>query len=388
MDFAHADDPPQVCPPAAAEAELLLFASGSHLSPAAALTHPLLWHCLGNVFLNAEYAPFDAVFSALLSGLSQLPCGDDGVLPRPTRAVRDPAGAIELLSAVKKELASELVGFSEVCVGVYTPPHKYAAAADSAMQPLIAELLGAQQRIVGTSAVVYVGALARAFPAPMYFEDCLSVLADLGRSRPSLRRDAILVDETLGGDSSGLPDWLHAPPASGEGRSRLLRGVASVRTFEQLGSSNGQQPGTPKTPFYSPHASLMSEPEAWMTAMSAPTNDGAARTHALAYLLTLHGGWHAAGPVAWQDGWDIGAVDAISQEPSREWNTPPLEALGRADDIACIVSEVEGGAGLIVVSGVHGTWMLPLSALCMSCFHAHQHVATLLLLLSATLPCL
>jgi hypothetical protein len=349
VDLPPSDTAPTVCPTSAAEAELLLFASGSHLTPAALLSHPLLWHCCSSLFLNAEHAPFDAVLGALLSGLRELSRSSDSLPPGPARAVRDAAGAAELLSAAKKELCSELVTLSEVCMGVYNPPHKYAAAADTAMQPLISELLNAQQRIVGTSAIIYVGALARAFPAPMYFEDCISVLVDLGRLRPTSRWDPMPLDDTQDGSCGAgcFPEWVQ-PPASGEACSRGLRAASSFRSFEQLGII--PQSGTPKTPFYSPHASFTSEQEAWMTAASVPTNEGGVRTRAVAHLLSWYGGWHEAR----RDGLDFGGVLTVSQDPSKERDVLPMEPLGRSDDISCIVSEVEGGSGLIVVSGVRG----------------------------------
>jgi hypothetical protein len=332
----------------AAETELLLLACDSALAPAAALTHVAVRSFCGHLFLCTEHAPFEDVFSALLAGLRRAHghVGDVGGM----RGVRDAAMTLDLLSAAKKELASELVAFSEACTGLYAPPQRHSsvavAAGPLAEAPFVTELLNAQQRVIGSTAVVFVGALARAFPAHMMLDDSAACLLDFSRIRPANRVTDDMVP--LKSDAFGglLRDWI--PSSEGDSLRPTLNwsGRSSEQMFQ---SASPHAPGTPGSSFYSPRTTMNSELEAWATAASASAAlDAGSRSTAAAQLVALHGGWHAAfrGP-GFREG------DALTVNAGCDgW--PQMECYGRETEVAGIVSEVENGEGLVVVTGVHG----------------------------------
>ena len=349
----------------AAEQQLQLFMDEAALTPAALLAQPFVQSACGHLFLAAEHAAFEAVYTALTGALHEHTQAAANA-PQP-RGVHNAAVTLEVLAASKKEFASELVALSKACTGLYM---SVPAASASKAAALDGELLITQQRVIGRAAAVFVGALARAFPPHMSVDDALTCILDMARSRQALRQSHEgLLPPSSGGAfdrfSGAQREWMLASDAGEVPRD--WQQLRSPYALNVLGASPGNSPHAPGTPqsanasgFFTPRTTV-SEPDAWATVASASAMLGEGhRSTAVAALMAAHGGWTAA---------CLGEDSQLAEQPhwSAAQRLQPLsacsgaaddECVGREEDVQSIVSQVEGGAEVIVVTGVHGAFSI------------------------------
>lgn len=394
-----------------AKAELEHFVHDAGLTPAAVLAHPAVRAACGPLFLGAEHVAFERVYAALhgaLQAASEAGSGSAGALP----AVRSAGAALEMLSANKTAFAVHMVLLSEACTGTYTP----AGAQPPAESPVFAqELATAKHSVLGRSAVVFVGALARAFPPHMLFDDALACLLDFARSAPPSRLSGgTLAGSTRGGERGSAE--LGSPSAAGGESSLSERAGATPPTStgaadaDDIGAFVDQRlpphsaassgGASARSSYHSPRAAAAAAaaaasagPEAsyadaaWATAASVsamiaePVSNRSADDAA---AVATHGGWHVAWRVPAPSGADSDSPTASAGSGSSGtgscdglWGCaqPPSELHGREEDVAAIAGEFEGGTLMLVVTGVHGAHAGSIVRHSLSC-RARARVAT------------
>lgn len=341
--------------------QLLRLACDASIAPAGCLTHPAISALLSELFLTVELVPFDVVYAVLRAGL-EAACSSATAHPLP--CVADPRGALELLTALQHELAEELDRLTVTCTGTGVPwSVPGAASVESeegtevpAPQVLAAELQRARERVLEDVSLVYVGAIARAFPAHMSFEEALTCIGELSQSQ---RMGRGISDEGTEWDSNAFM-------TAGSRRTSGMTSTSDESMMRGLLSTAG-------TSYYSPRATVTDTPLgdwALTSEMSGGLSQQGAsgggsgggvggssspRLPSVARLLAMHGGWTTDVTPCELTRRELPCGDGDGLRPV----APPrfvgvLEGSARRKDVMAVVAEVCKGTPVSLVCGVEG----------------------------------
>jgi hypothetical protein len=306
----------------------------SAMTPAALLHQRTISHFLKTHFLNVEFLPCDVVITILREGLEAACCSTPATS---VPGVTNPFVALELLNSSQRELSQVLIALSSSCTcsGSQCPTFldtscKKLLAESSSMKAFTDEIQRISTQTLDGQPHVYVGALARAFPKCMSFEDALACIVDMAQSTkssdagtPSCCTPACITPNDALSPAAGRPpagalspcrmlclDGLRSPGAPDEDdRPGAFLTAASRRSSVPsqedclsgsgaLGSSARGLGSTIGTSFWSPRTT-MTDGDAIMATAEMPIGPigssqiGPERTADMARLLAEHGGWMA-----------------------------------------------------------------------------------------------
>lgn len=336
---------------------MLQLVNESALAPAAVLQHHTLVHFLTAPFLNVEFLPCDVIISIIREGLERA-CSTTP--PTAVPGVTNPVAALELLNSSQRELSHELVALSSSCTcsGVQCPTildtasKKLLPSEASSMKAFMEEIQRISTQTLDGQPPVYVGALARAFPTFMSFENALTCIVDLAQSTkssdagtpswgtpcgvtpsvtptasgggvtptdalsPAALRSPVGALSSAGGISpcgvmspdGGLSPGGGRSPAHDEVDDRACAFLTAASRRSSVPSQEGELSGsgalgssarglsTMGTSFWSPRTT-MTEGDAILATAETPSASmlrcGPERTKEAAHLLAEHGGWMA-----------------------------------------------------------------------------------------------
>lgn len=305
--------------------QMLQLVKESALTPATVLQQQTIVHFLSMHFLHVEFVPCDIILTSMREGLEKA-CSTTppGTVP----GVTNPAAALELLKSSQKDLSHELVALSNACTcsGAQHPLvldtafKKLLPAEASSMKSFTEEVQRVSLQTLDGQPLVYVGALTRAFPASMTFDNALTCIIDLAQSNkpyepgfassdgllPATWRTAAATLSPGGGVSpTGAMSPSHAgrmladddaekacayltptsrrssAPSQEDGLSGSTAVGSSARGLSSIGTS-----------FWSPRTTLTEGDAILAESLSVSTLRGAPdRTAEAARLLAEHGGW-------------------------------------------------------------------------------------------------
>lgn len=325
---------------------MLQLVNESALSPSAVLHQHTIVHFLTAHFLSVEFLPCDVVVAILREGLERA-CSSSP--PSAVPGVMNPVVALELLNSSQRELTHELVALSSSCtcsgaqgpLALETSSKKLLPSESSSMKAFVEEVQRISTQVHDGQSPVYVGALARAFPEFMTFENALTCIVDLAQSTkssdpgtPSFLTPHSCVTPSVTPTDTMSPAALRSPPPAG-----ALSSAGGVSPCGILSPDGGLSPGgaddaddragafltaasrrssvpsqedglsgscglgssarglsTMGTSFWSPHTT-MTDGDALLTTTEMPgaclLRGGPERTGEVARLLAQHGGWMA-----------------------------------------------------------------------------------------------
>lgn len=306
-----------------------------------------------------ELVPFEAVYAALRGGI-EAACSSACVPNVP--GVVEPRAALELLTALHQELAEELDRLTMCCTGTGLPPigatdasaESVEGAAVLPHQALAEEMQRARTRVLDGVSLVYVGAIARAFPAHMTFEEALTCVGELAQS----------LRVSKGGTDEGAEWDTAAFITAGSRRSSAMASASDESMMRGLLSTAG-------TSYYSPRTTVTDTADWALTsdtsggfhlsgASGGGSGSGAAggtspRLASVARLLAMHGGWTTDVTPCELTRSELSCGDGDGLRPV----APPrfvgaLEGSARRKDVMAVVAEVRKGAPVSLVCGVEG----------------------------------
>lgn len=338
--------------------QLLRLACDASIAPAGCLTHPATTALLGDLFLAVELVPYEAVYSVLRSGL-EAACSSTA--PQKIPGVVEPRAALELLTALEQELAEELERLTTSCTGTGVPSISPVVGSGEseegsevpAHQVLAAEMQRARARVLEDVSLVYVGAVARAFPAHMSFEEALTCVGELSQSQRAGR----------GCNEDGMEWDTTTFVTAGSRRTSAMTSASDESMMRGLLSTAG-------TSYYSPRATVTDTAD-W--ALTSDTSGGLSqqgasgggsggggggssrRLPSVARLLAMHGGWTTDVTPCELTRRELPCGDGDGLRPV----APPrfvgvLEGSARRKDVMAVVSEVGKGTPVSLVCGVEG----------------------------------
>jgi hypothetical protein len=299
---------------------MLQLVKESALAPAAMLQQPTICHFLTTHFLNVELLPCDVVISILRDGLERA-CST--MPPTAVPGVTNPVSALELLNSSYRELSHELISLSSSCTGTgaQLPPALDSARARLSSDASYAKAFVDEIQRISNQALdgqphVYVGALARAFPAHMSFENALTCIVDLALSTkssdpgtssfatpcltPTEHLSPLRSPATISSPDGGVSpahddadDRACAFLTAASRRSSVPSQEDGLSGSGALGSS-ARGLSTMGTSFWSPRTT-MTDGDAILATADTPSTSipgGPERTAEVARLLAEYGGWH------------------------------------------------------------------------------------------------
>eukprot|EP00892_Ulva_mutabilis_P008058 jgi/Ulvmu1/5624/UM023_0163.1 len=339
--------------------QLLRLACDASLAPSGCITHPAAAALLSDLYLTVELVPFEAVYAVLRAGLDAA-CSP--ISPQPVPGVVEPRAALELLTALQQEIADELERLTMCCTGCGVPiiaptdasAESVEGVAMPAHQALAQEMQRARARVLDGTSLVYVGAIARAFPAHLTFEEALSCIGELAQSH---RVSKATVDEGMEWDTAAFV-------TAGSRRSSAMVSASDESMMRGLLSTAG-------TSYYSPRTTVTDTAD-W--ALTSDTSGGLShqgvsgsgsagggaggsspRLPSVARLLAMHGGWKTDVTPCELTRCELPCGDGDGLRPV----APPrfvgvLEGSARRKDVMAVAAEVRKGSPVSLICGVEG----------------------------------